>query len=143
MRKAATRPAPNEAVERTGGRASSFPGQMFVTRGPPLSGGVRRIEPERTIPGRHRTVNPPLRRTHSDHTLEAGANQVALEYWRKPSTADIVNSLQPRQPEALTVTSDGRIMNGNTRVKVLAECGFDVNSLPQEGFPRRVRGRDE
>jgi hypothetical protein len=60
---------------------------------------------------------------------------VALEYWRKQPTADIVNSLQPGRPEALTVTSDGRIMNGNTRIKVLEERGFDVNSLPREGFP--------
>jgi hypothetical protein len=80
-------------------------------------------------------VDPPLRRIHSDQTLEAGANRVALEYWRKQPTADIVNSLQPGQPEALTVTSDGRIMNGNTRIKVLEERGFDVNSLPREGFP--------
>ena len=47
---------------------------------------------------------------------------------------DIVNSLQPGQPEALKVTSDGRIMNGNTCVKVLEERGFDVNSLPREVF---------
>jgi hypothetical protein len=80
-------------------------------------------------------VNPPLRRIHSDQTLEAGSNRVALEYWRKQPTADIVNSLQPGQPEALKVTSDGRIMNGNTRIKVLEERGFDVNSLPREGFP--------
>ena len=80
-------------------------------------------------------MNPRLRRIHSDHTLEAGSNRVALEYWRKQPTADIVSSLQPGQPEALTATSDGRIMNGNTRIKVLEERGFDVNSLPREGFP--------
>jgi hypothetical protein len=77
-------------------------------------------------------VTPPLRRIHSDHTLEAGANRVALEYWRKQSTEDIVASLQPGQPEALKVKFDGRIMNGNTRIKVLEERGFDVNSLPRE-----------
>jgi hypothetical protein len=32
----------------------------------------------------------------------------------------------------LRVKPDGRIMNGNTRVKVLEERGFDVNSLPRE-----------
>jgi hypothetical protein len=60
---------------------------------------------------------------------------VALEHWRKQSTEDIVNSLQPGQPEALKVKSDGRIMNGNMRIKVLEERGFDVNSLPREVLP--------
>jgi hypothetical protein len=80
-------------------------------------------------------VNPPLRRIHSDQTLEVGANRVTLEYWRKQPTEDIVNSLQPGQPEALKVKFDGRIMNGNTRIKVLEERGFDVNSLPREVLP--------
>ncbi|MBI3327276.1 MAG: hypothetical protein HYZ81_11320 [Nitrospinae bacterium] len=80
-------------------------------------------------------MKPPLRRIHSDQTLEAGSNGVALEYWRKQPTDDIVNSLQPGQPEPLTVTSDGRILNGNTRIKVLEERGFDVNSLPREVLP--------
>jgi hypothetical protein len=80
-------------------------------------------------------VNPPLRRIHSDHTLEAGSNRATLEYWRKQLTADIVNSLRPGQPEALKVKSDGRIINGNTRIKVLEERGFDVNSLPREVLP--------
>ena len=80
-------------------------------------------------------MTPPLRRIHSDHTLEAGANRVALEYCRKQPTEDIVSSLQPGQPEALKVKFDGRIMNGNTRIKVLEERGFDVNSLPREVLP--------
>jgi hypothetical protein len=46
-----------------------------------------------------------------------------------------VNSLQLGQPEALKVKSDGRIMNGNMRIKVLEERGFDVNSLPREVLP--------
>jgi hypothetical protein len=82
-------------------------------------------------------VNPPLRRIHSNQTLEAGSNRLALEYWRKQPTEDIVHSLQPGQPEALTVTFDGRIMNGNTRVKVLEERGFDVNNLPRAVVPKR------
>ena len=80
-------------------------------------------------------MNQPLRRIHSDHTLEAVSNRVALEYWRRQSTEDIVNSLQPGQPEALKAKSDGRIMNGNMRIKVLEERGFDVNSLPREVLP--------
>ena len=80
-------------------------------------------------------MNPLLRRIHSDHTLEIGSNRVALEYWRKQPTEDIVNSLQPGQPEALKVKANGRIMNGNVRIKVLEERGFDVNSLPREVLP--------
>jgi len=60
---------------------------------------------------------------------------VAIEYWRRQPTEDIVNSLQPGQPEALKVKSDGRIMNGNMRIKVLEERGFEVNSLPREVLP--------
>jgi hypothetical protein len=80
-------------------------------------------------------LTPPLRRIHSDETLEAGSNRVTLEYWRQQPTEDIVNSLQPGSPEALKVKPDGRIMNGNTRIKVLEERGFDVNSLPREVLP--------
>jgi len=34
--------------------------------------------------------------------------------------------------EALKVKSDGRILNGNVRVKVLEERNFDLNSLKRE-----------
>ena len=80
-------------------------------------------------------VSPPLRRIHSDQTLEVGSGRFALEHWRKQPTEDIVKSLQPGGIEALKVKSDGRIMNGNVRIKVLEERGFDVNSLPREVLP--------
>ncbi len=75
---------------------------------------------------------PPLRQIHSDQTLEVGSNRFALEYWRKQSTDAIVKSLQPGNTEALKTKSDGRIMNGNARIKVLEERGFDINRLPRE-----------
>jgi hypothetical protein len=78
---------------------------------------------------------PPLRRIHSDRTLETGSSRIALEYWRLQPTAAIVQSLQPGLIEALQVKPDGRIMNGNTRIKVLEERGFDINSLPREVLP--------
>jgi hypothetical protein len=37
------------------------------------------------------------------------------------STDDIVRSLAPGSPEPLTVKPDGRVFDGNTRVKVLEE----------------------
>jgi hypothetical protein len=59
----------------------------------------------------------------------------ALEHWRKQATSAIVDSLRPGQPESLRVKPDGRIMNGNTRIKVLEERGYDIESLPREAAP--------
>jgi hypothetical protein len=67
--------------------------------------------------------------------LETGVSRIALEYWRQQSTTDIVHSLQPGNVESLKVKPDGRILNGNTRIKVLEERGVDVNGLPREGLP--------
>jgi hypothetical protein len=78
------------------------------------------------------STKPPLRRIHSDQTLETGSSGYSLEYWRKQRTDEIVQSLQPGKPEALKVKPDGRIMNGNTRIKVLEERGYDIDSLPRE-----------
>jgi hypothetical protein len=78
---------------------------------------------------------PPLQRIHSDKTLTSGPYRFALDYWRKQPTNVIVDSLCPGQTEALRVKPDGRIMNGNTRIKVLEERGYDVNSLPREPYP--------
>jgi hypothetical protein len=44
-------------------------------------------------------------------------------------------SLRPGLPEALKVKADGRILNCNTRIKVLDERGYDVDSLPREIVP--------
>lgn len=60
---------------------------------------------------------PPLRRIHSDRTLEAGSSRFSLEYWRGQSVGDIIASLEPGTLEALRVKPDGRVMNGNTRIK--------------------------
>lgn len=79
--------------------------------------------------------NPPLRRIHADAVYQFGSPRLALEYWRKQPTADIVASLAPGQPEGLRVKADGRIMNGNTRIKVLEERGYDVDSLPRDPMP--------
>src|SRR5712691_10606848 len=76
-----------------------------------------------------------LRRIHADQTLEAGLSRLTLEYWRTRPTDEIVQSLQPGHPEGRKVKADGRIMNGNIRIKVLEERGFDMNSLPREVLP--------
>ena len=71
---------------------------------------------------------PPLRPLHNEATL----SKTSLEYWRKKSTNEIIESLKPGKTEALRVKPNGTIMNGNTRIKVLQERGVDVNSLPRE-----------
>lgn len=73
---------------------------------------------------------PPLRKIHSDEFIEA-QKRPSLAAFRKMSTADLVASLAPGQPEPLTVKRDGRVLQGNTRIKVLEERGYDVDSLPR------------
>jgi hypothetical protein len=73
---------------------------------------------------------PPLQRIH-DAVYEEGIAKLSLEYHRRLSTEEIVESLQPGQAQPLIATADGRIVQGNTRIKVLEERGFPTNSLPR------------
>jgi hypothetical protein len=75
---------------------------------------------------------PTLQRIHSDETLSSGAGRFSLEYWRQRSTEEIIESLRPGKIEALKVKADGRILNGNVRIRALEERGFDINSLERE-----------
>jgi hypothetical protein len=79
---------------------------------------------------------PPLRRMHGDAIYEqSGTARDSLEYHRRRTTDQIVASLRSHQELALRVTREGLIKNGNTRIKVLLERGFDVNTLPREIVP--------
>ncbi|MBX9622732.1 MAG: hypothetical protein K2X82_02865 [Gemmataceae bacterium] len=78
---------------------------------------------------------PPLRPIHTDAVYQSGPGKLSLTYWRSRSTADILASLLPGRAEALRVKPDGRVMNGNTRLKVLAERGVDIDQLPREDVP--------
>jgi hypothetical protein len=49
----------------------------------------------------------------------------------QPTTA-FLQSLQPGNIEALNVKADGRIMNGNARIKILEERSVGVKSLSRE-----------
>jgi len=91
----------------------------------------------------------PLRRLHPDSTYES--DQLAkgsLDYWRRQSTDRIVDSLKPGANRPLVVDLDGTIRDGNTRIKVLQERGYDVDTLPRTmrdesssgSKPRRGRG---
>jgi hypothetical protein len=80
---------------------------------------------------------PPLRTIQPDATYESEAGaKGSLEYWRKQPTEEIIPSLKPGLDESLKVKPDGAIVNGNTRVKMLQERGFDVNMLPRESYGR-------
>jgi hypothetical protein len=81
--------------------------------------------------GRDQVMQPPLTRLHPDSSL----SKSGLEYWRRQSTDGIVGSLAPGRRESLKVRTDGTVMDGNTRVKVLEERGYDVNELPREPYP--------
>ncbi len=74
----------------------------------------------------------PLRPIHANTVYAGGSAKRSLEYWRSQDVPEILESLLPGQPESLRTKDDGRIMNGNTRIKVLKERGIDVDSLPRE-----------
>ena len=74
----------------------------------------------------------PLQRIHSDETYARGVPKLDLESWHKESTETIIASLAPGEKKALRVKPDGRIINGNTRIKILIERGVNVNALPRE-----------
>jgi hypothetical protein len=75
---------------------------------------------------------PPLRRLHPDSTYENDrVAKDSLEHWRRQPTDKIIESLKPGTDTPLIVKPDGTIMQGNTRIKVLQERGYDVGSLPR------------
>ncbi|MDG4558494.1 MAG: RHS repeat-associated core domain-containing protein [Candidatus Contendobacter sp.] len=78
---------------------------------------------------------PALQRIHSAETLTTGSAKYSTESIRKMSTEDIVESLMPGSAEPLKVKPDGRVFDGNTRVFVLQERGYDVNTLPRAIIP--------
>lgn len=81
--------------------------------------------------GGDRGLRKALRLIHSEGTLR----QSSLEYWRAKSTPEIVESLRPGTDEPLIVREmDGAVMNGNHRIRVLQERGYDVNTLERTSF---------
>jgi len=62
--------------------------------------------------------------------------ELKLEYFRRISTEALVESLMPEKTGALKAKSDGTIMDGHHRIKILRERGVDVDSLPREIWER-------
>jgi hypothetical protein len=82
---------------------------------------------------------PKLRLAHSEETIRANSS---LDYWERQSTQNIVDSLRPGERFPLIVGPDGAIMNGNTRVYVLQQRGYDVDTLPSEPYQREEYQHD-
>lgn len=79
---------------------------------------------------------PPLRRLHGDRIFLVRRYRLSLEFWRSQTTECIVASLRRRRAEPscqeyLKVRPDGTVYQGNTRVKVLEERGYDLALLPR------------
>lgn len=75
---------------------------------------------------------PPLKSLHS----EASLIELKLEYFRRISTESLIESLQPENESALKVKSDGTMMDGHHRIKILRERGIEVDKLPREVWER-------
>lgn len=75
---------------------------------------------------------PPLKFLHSDTSLI----ELKLEYFRRISTENLLESLTPETEGALKTQTDGTMMDGHHRIKVLRERGVDVDELPREIWER-------
>ena len=75
---------------------------------------------------------PPLKFLHAENILI----ELKLEYFRRISTADLIESLKPEKEGALKTKSDGTIMDGHHRIKILLDRGVDVDGLPREIWER-------
>jgi RHS repeat-associated protein len=84
--------------------------------------------------GSTQNTSPPLRRLHSDETTMS-SNLSGYNYWSSRSTQEIIESLRAGTIEPLSVNSRGTVMGGNTRIMILQQRGFDVNSLPRVPYP--------
>jgi hypothetical protein len=76
--------------------------------------------------------HPELKFLHSEETLI----KLKLEYFRRFSTEDLIESLKPESEGALKTKQDGTMMDGHHRIKVLIERGIEVNKLPREIWER-------
>ncbi len=74
----------------------------------------------------------PLKFLHSESILI----ELKLAYFRRISTEELIESLKPEREGALKTKSDGTMMDGHHRIKVLIERGVDVDKLPREIWER-------
>jgi hypothetical protein len=106
--------------------------------GPPRWQNV--VEPAPT-PG---ATGQTWQRLHPDTSL----SKSSLEFWRRQTTEDIIQSLRTGKLGSndvgqLAVNTEGKILQGNTRVKVLEERGIMPDKLQQrlEGASEAAKNR--
>jgi hypothetical protein len=73
----------------------------------------------------HNGCGDPITRLHPHGSLKPSI----IEGIRKQSTEQIVNDLKRVGPNQLKLRPDGTVLDGNHRVKVLEERGFDTSTL--------------
>ena len=71
---------------------------------------------------------PALKSIHRDDQLLL----LKLTWLRSQTTAWIVQSLSLHQHDCLKTRPDGTILDGNHRIKVLRERGYDIDALPRD-----------
>ena len=76
-------------------------------------------------------MTPPLRPIHTHESLRPSS----VEHWSGKETAEIVASLGPDVAAPLLVAADGTVMDGNTRVLIVKERSYEVDSLPRKPYP--------
>ena len=86
----------------------------------------------RNMAPRQPVSQPPLRSLHSDSSL----SRVKLDQYDKLSNQELIDSLKPGQPGSLKVRSDGTMIDGHHRIKILRDRGVDVDALPREIIPK-------
>ena len=86
----------------------------------------------RNMAPRQPVSQPPLRSLHSDSSL----SRAKLGQYDKLSNQELIDSLKPGQPGSLKVRSDGTMIDGHHRIKVLRDRGVDVDALPREIIPK-------
>ena len=80
-------------------------------------------------------MDPLLRLFHSEATL----SKVKLDQFRRLSTAELIESLEPGRSGALKARPDGIVLDGHHRIVVLRERGVSLHTLPREVVPHEVR----
>lgn len=74
---------------------------------------------------------PPLKPLHADGSLLP----LKLKNYGMFTTEYLIESLKPGEEGSLKVRTDGTIIDGHHRIKLLRDRGVDVDSLPREIIP--------
>lgn len=75
---------------------------------------------------------PPLKSLHAESAL----SQTKLAALSRLSSGELINSLKPGQPGSLKTRSDGTVIEGHQRLKILRDRGVDIDELPREVIPK-------